>query len=62
MRLELAGLSVEMEGNAILMRDSVPEAISDDWGSGNLRPHRTEEVNRLCNTNSGNYRTVSFSR
>lgn len=51
-----------MEGNAILMRDSVPEAISDDWGSGNLRPHRTEEVNWFCNTNSGNYRTVSFSK
>lgn len=44
LRLELASLRVEM-GNAILMRDSVPEAISDDWGSGNLRPHRTEEVN-----------------
>ena len=45
LRLELAGLQVEMEGNTTLMRDLVPEAISDDWGSGNLGPHRAEEVN-----------------
>lgn len=45
LRLELASLPVEMQRNITLLRDFVPEAISDDWGFCNLGLCPAEKVN-----------------